>query len=194
MKDLQEICNVNIPNSLHSLLEGSLLGEIEDTLQSGDDVIKKYKQAEKDWKKLLKSRRFAHSYGDQYIVKCISPELVEFFGRNLQSYKRWEDHGLYYMCIAFNLSDALSGHNYPRTFQLQIRSKNGYLITSSDIEYCSEERNNKFAELTRHCSDYSVPTKEGCNDILDVITSLKELQDLESAKELFIKNIVYERN
>ena len=194
MKDLQEICNVNIPNSLHSLLEGSLLSEIEDTLQSGgDDVIKKYKQAEKDWKKLLKSRRFAHTLGDMYIVKCISPELVEFFGRNLQSYKRWEDHGLYYMCIAFKLSDALGGHDYPRTFQLQIRSKNGYLITSSGIEYCGE-KNNKFAELTRHCSDYSVPVKECCNDILDVITSLKELQDLESAKELFIKNIVYERN
>ena len=178
---------------LKTLLEASLLDEIEDTMNSGDDVIKKYKQAEKDWKKLLKNRRFAHSYGDQYIVKAISPELVEFFGKGLQSYKRWEDHELY-MYIAFNLSDALSGHNYARTFQLQIRSKSGYLITSSDIEYCSEERNNKFAELTRHCSDYSVPTKEGCNDILDVITSLKELQDLESAKELFIKNIVYERN
>ena len=75
---------------LKEILEGSLLDEIENTLQSGDDVIKKYKQAEKDWKKLLKSRRFAHSYGDQYIVKVISPELVEYFGRNLQSYKRWD--------------------------------------------------------------------------------------------------------
>ena len=71
-----------------ALTEASLLDEIEDTLNYGDDVIKKYKQAEKDWKKLLKSRRFAHTLGDMYIVKCISPELVEFFGRNLQSYKR----------------------------------------------------------------------------------------------------------
>lgn len=32
MKDLKDICNVNIPNSLHSLLEESLLADIEDTL------------------------------------------------------------------------------------------------------------------------------------------------------------------
>jgi hypothetical protein len=192
MKTLKEIIR-DIKNISTTLYEASLLDEIEDTLSAGDDVIKKYKQAEKDWKKLLKTRRFVHSYGDQYIVKCISPELVEFFGKGIPSYERWKDRDLY-MCIAFNLSDALSGHNYARSFQLQIVSKSGYLITSSDIEYCSEERNNKFAELTRHCSDYSVPTKEGCNDILDVITSLKELQDLESAKKLFINNLLYERN
>ena len=39
MKDLQDICNVNIPNSLHSLLEASLLADIEDTLDYGDRKI-----------------------------------------------------------------------------------------------------------------------------------------------------------
>lgn len=36
MKDLKTLCNVNIPNSLHSLLESSLLGDIEDTIEDGN--------------------------------------------------------------------------------------------------------------------------------------------------------------
>ena len=36
MKDLKTLCNVNIPNSLHSLLEGSLLADIEDTIETGN--------------------------------------------------------------------------------------------------------------------------------------------------------------
>ena len=35
MKSLKAICNVNIPNSLHSLLESSIL-DIEDNIESGD--------------------------------------------------------------------------------------------------------------------------------------------------------------
>lgn len=35
MKDLKNICNVNIPNSLHSLLEASLL-DIDGTMEEGD--------------------------------------------------------------------------------------------------------------------------------------------------------------
>lgn len=40
MNNLKDICNVNIPNSLHSLLEGLLAGE-DATLISGDDVVKR---------------------------------------------------------------------------------------------------------------------------------------------------------
>ena len=39
MRSLKYICNVNIPNSLHSLLEGLLRGE-EATLIDGDDIVK----------------------------------------------------------------------------------------------------------------------------------------------------------
>ena len=39
MKDLKTLCNVNIPNSLHSLLEGSLLADIEDTIKYGNKII-----------------------------------------------------------------------------------------------------------------------------------------------------------
>lgn len=35
MKDLKTICNINIPNSLHSLLEG-ILGDIDSTLDRSD--------------------------------------------------------------------------------------------------------------------------------------------------------------
>ena len=39
MKNLKDICNVNIPNSLHSLLEGLLQGE-EATMIDGDDFVR----------------------------------------------------------------------------------------------------------------------------------------------------------
>ena len=35
MKDLKTLCNVNIPNSLHSLLESSIL-DIEGTIEDGN--------------------------------------------------------------------------------------------------------------------------------------------------------------
>ena len=38
MKNIIDICNVNISNSLHSLYESSLLGDIEDTLEYGDTI------------------------------------------------------------------------------------------------------------------------------------------------------------
>ena len=39
MKSLKDICNVNIPNSLHSLLEGLLAGQ-QSTLAAGDEYAK----------------------------------------------------------------------------------------------------------------------------------------------------------
>ena len=39
MKTLKDICNVNIPNSLHSLLEGLLRGE-EATMIDCDDIVR----------------------------------------------------------------------------------------------------------------------------------------------------------
>lgn len=41
MKSLKHICSVNTSNSLHSLLEASILGDIEDTLENGDSELEK---------------------------------------------------------------------------------------------------------------------------------------------------------
>lgn len=41
MKNIIDICNVNISNSLHSLYEASIL-DIEDTLDSGENTVRKY--------------------------------------------------------------------------------------------------------------------------------------------------------
>lgn len=39
MKNIIDLCNINIPNSLHSLYEDSLLADVEDTLARGEDDI-----------------------------------------------------------------------------------------------------------------------------------------------------------
>ena len=41
MKTIIELCNENIPNSLHSLYEASLLDEIDDTLSVSSDDLRK---------------------------------------------------------------------------------------------------------------------------------------------------------
>ena len=47
MKNIIDICNVNIPNSLHSLYEASILADVEDTLN--DKTIFKKANDQIDW-------------------------------------------------------------------------------------------------------------------------------------------------
>lgn len=191
MKDLKNICNINIPNSLHSLLEASVLGDIEDTLASMDKYDAVIKKAERDWKKLLKSRRFMHLVGDTWCIKLKSPELIEYLGQGHPSYEKYKDIVTQVM-ISFFLSDAIAGHNYPRTCYIKLVSNSGYLILRSDIEYCND-KNPEFEELTKYSKEWSVDSKNGCNAILDVISRHKDLQDLNKVKEMFDKHITYER-
>lgn len=76
MKDLKTLCNVNIPNSLHSLLEGSLLADIEDTIKSGD----KYKAVDLEMLMNAKSElEFNMLYDllkEQIISTQKTPEIV----------------------------------------------------------------------------------------------------------------------
>lgn len=174
------------------LYEASLIGNIEDTLANGDKYVKLFDKAEKDWKKLLKSRRFMHLIGDTWCIKIKSPELIEYLGHGNASYEKYKDITTQVM-ISFLLSDAISGHNYPRVCYIKLVSNSGYLIMKSDIEYCND-KNPKFNELTKYSKDWSVDSINGCNAILDVISRHRDLQDLNKVKEIFDKNISYERN
>ena len=67
MKDLKEICNINnISTSLHTLLEASILDEIEDTIENGEDAVKKiyYIPQVKDFKKC---RMYGQKYETYYV-------------------------------------------------------------------------------------------------------------------------------
>lgn len=76
MKDLKTLCNVNIPNSLHSLLEGSLLADIEDTIKSGD----KYKDVDLEMLMNAKSEsefNMLYEILKDYVVRTQkTPEIV----------------------------------------------------------------------------------------------------------------------
>ena len=55
----------------------SILDDIDIQMNKGDEIIKNFKKAEKDWKKLL-SKTTGKSTGQFYVVSIKSPELAEY--------------------------------------------------------------------------------------------------------------------
>ena len=71
MKDLKTLCNINIPNSLHSLLESSIL-DIEGTIKDGDKINNA------DLNDIL-STKSEELYNIIYDVICASQKYLEDF-------------------------------------------------------------------------------------------------------------------
>ena len=117
MKDLKTLCNVNIPNSLHSLLEGSLLADIEDTIKSGD----KYKDIDLEMLMNAKSEsEFNTLYNilkEQIVSTQKTPEIVTgAFGHKFIKtnpgefyivFYKYKDSGKEYPAIIFGNKDTV---------------------------------------------------------------------------------------
>ena len=110
MKSLKDICNVNIPNSLHSLLEASILGDnaiseaslldIEDTINSGlkDAILSKMKNLKnsnnvEEGIELLRQATENETTIDNYLdIKKFNPEdfiiAINFNNRSLLVIKK----------------------------------------------------------------------------------------------------------
>lgn len=90
MKDLQELCNVNIPNSLHSLFEASLL-DIEGTFKDGDefnekygDLIEEFDNMKKLFTKQGKYEKIKAPKGYVYTLRVPAKKLIDFSGAKTQ--------------------------------------------------------------------------------------------------------------
>lgn len=88
MKSLRNICNENIPNSLHSLLEASLL-DIEGTFKDGDEFNEKYGEVMEEFdniKKLFtkqgKYEKIKAPKGYVYTLRVPIPKLLSFSNVN----------------------------------------------------------------------------------------------------------------
>ena len=84
MKNLKDICNVNIPNSLHSLLEASIL-DIEGTMKSGDELSRDLTwefESEIKWKleDIKKYYTLSYDKGSEYKALTSIPKIAEFLG------------------------------------------------------------------------------------------------------------------
>lgn len=181
MKDLKD-----------TLLEASILGDIEDTIASMDKYNAIIKKAEKDWKKLLSTnvRNIRHHAGDSYYVKIKSAELAWYLGRGHNAY---ED--LKYTADNVNLiisaSDVL--FNSGGFVKIEIRNYGGYpVLLQAAINYCTAEESNTYFKYIETNSDGSIPLKYACETIFEAIRKSK-LTDLEYVKEEFDKHITYER-
>lgn len=164
----------------------SLLGDIDDNLAKTDMYVDAYKEIEKDWKKFLKTRRFAHYVGDKWCIKLKSPELCKYFisGHDLEKY----ENDLSHIILAFNTSDYIfpSEHSY---FSINIFT-NLNLIIGCRIQFSKEDVD----KLSKYNTTESIKILDICKVLMDIFLSKKEFSRLIDAKKEFDKNIIYKRS
>lgn len=181
MKDLKD-----------TLLEASILGNIEDTMASMDKYDAMIKKAENDWKKLLNTnvRNIRHNIGDSYYVRIKSTELAWYLGRGHNAYEDIKDtvNNIY---LIISTSDVL--FNSGGFVNIGISHFSGHpTVLQAAIDYCTAEESKKYFKDIETNSDGSIPLKYACEAIFEAIRKSK-LTDLEYVKEEFDKHITYER-
>lgn len=177
---------------LKTILEASVLGDIEDTLASMDKYDAVIKKAERDWKKLLNTnvRNIRHAASDLYYVKIKSAELAWYLGRGYNAYEDLKDTADNVNLI-IRTSDVL--FNSDGFVKIEIRNYGGYpVLLQAAIDYCNAEESKKHFKDIPENSDGSIPLKYACEAIFEAIRKSK-LTDLEYVKEEFDKHITYER-
>ena len=77
MKNLKTLCNVNIPNSLHSLLEASLLDEIDNAIYYGDEYAKRYETFGFKYKlkNIFTTSSVNHDWIDTYKLQKLTKDM-----------------------------------------------------------------------------------------------------------------------
>ena len=106
MKNIIDLCNVDISNSLHSLYEASLL-DIDGTFEEGDNIEKEFKEAQKVWNQFTKKqkvRKVAKLIGSKYKLHIASGPLARYLCRGINGL---DVSDLEFIDIVFDLDDAL---------------------------------------------------------------------------------------
>lgn len=179
-------------NLKDTLLEASILGDIEDTIASMDKYDAMINKAEKQWKKLLYTniRNIRHHAGDLYYVRVKCAELAWYLGRGHKAYEDLKDTADNVNLI-ISTSDVV--FNSGGFVNIEIRNYGGYpVLLQAAIDYCTAEESNKYFKDIKTNSDGSIPLKYACEAIFEAIRNSK-LADLEYVKEEFDKHITYER-
>ena len=189
MKDLRDICNINITNSLHSLLEASILDnaiseasllDIDGTFEEGDELEKEFAEAQKVWElftKKQKVKKTACIISSTYKLHIESGPLAKYLCRGINGL---DVSDLEFIDIVFDLDDALFSREHFIT--ISIASKYHIKVQSSHIKY--DDGGNP--------SDI-LPVKDAIKLITKNIANSKYLQDLETVKSEFMKHITYVR-
>lgn len=190
MKDLKDIlCNVNITNSLHSLIEASILDnaiseasllDIDGTFEEGDNLEKEFKEAEKVWNQFTKKqkvRKIAKLIGSTYKLHIASGPLAKYLCRGIQGL---DISDLEYIDILFDIHDALFSTKHFITINI-----------ASEYQVKVEARRIKYDD-GGNPSDI-LPIKEAIKIIKNNIATSKYLQDLETVKSEFMKHVTYIR-
>lgn len=180
MKDLKEIlCNVNITNSLHSLIEASIL-DIDGTFEEGDNLEKEFKEAQRVWNQFTKKqkvRKTAKLIGNKYKLHIASGPLAKYLCRGINGL---DISDLEYIDIIFDLDDALFSTEHFIT--IDIASEYHVKVEARGIKY--DDGGN---------SSDILPVKEAIKIIKNNIATSKYLQDLEMVKSEFMKHVTYIR-
>lgn len=159
--------------------EASLL-DIDGTIEDGDNIVKEQKEAERDWKKLINSKRTKEVLrGRVYKLHIKSPSLAKYLCRNIPDV---DLTNLEFVDIHFKIDDAL--YSTEHYIAIQVASESYIEVKSADkIQY----------DDGRNPSDI-LPVKEAIKIITNNIAHSKYLQNVEDVREEFEKYVWFKKN
>ena len=186
-------------------IKESILSDMEDTIQAGDDYDKlckkRYKKAEKDWNKLI-SKTKGKSFGTFYTVSITSEELAWALGNENSIYQHFvyeyeSKYGKQYpykidkVSLIYYPDDAFNGKHL-RHIQLQVgtRSLTGRMsmtLIASHLNYCEPNET-----IPNTVDGYDSVTLEKCVEIISAAFKSK-YKTLNDVKQAFLNedNIKY---
>ena len=175
----------------------SILDDIDIQMNKGDEIIKNFKKAEKDWKKLL-SKTTGKSTGQFYVVSIKSPELAEYLASEssvFRYYKYEYEHktGIKWpydidqVSIIYDIVHVFTSRDgMPRYVQINVDTKSitgrrVFTLVGSHIPFCQPYETLEDAiEL-----DKGVGVKEAVGIMSRALA--KKYTSIEKLKEDFIK-------
>ena len=178
MKTLKEyLRDINISASL---LEASILDEIEDTLSAGDVLEKEFKEAERVWNlftKKQKVKKAANVISNIYKLHIESGPLAKYLCRGINGL---DISDLEFVDIEFETDDVLWSREH--CISIQVASKYHIKVKATRIKY----------DDGKNASEI-MPIKDAIKLITNNIATSKYLQDLETVKSEFMKHVTYIR-
>lgn len=173
-------------------LKESLLADLDTTISIGDDYDKIYKNAEKDYKKLL-AKTAGKLTGQFCCVSIKSPELAYILASEQPVYQYYSQSPWNYdidgVTFIYNIDEAFDG-NRRRYVQINVdtKSANSRRVTTmvaSHVVYCNDDENID----TNFDPTNGLSIQQGVKIISKAFGD--KYRNIEQLKEAFVNNIKF---
>lgn len=166
---------------LKDVLEASIL-DIDGTFKEGDNLKKEFEEAQKDWKKLINSKRTKEILrGQNYKLHIKSSSLAKYLCRNIPGV---DLTNLEFVDLHFKTDDVLWSNDH--YIAIQVSSEDYIEVKSAHkIKYDDGKDNSNTSDV--------LSVKEAIKIIINNIAHSKYLQNIEDVREEFEKCIWFKR-